>query len=311
LLYGDEVNHMATASLELELTTSGGANLNDFVRIELFSLQGSRHYRNNVQATRLVTVRGIEASPFNTYRVMISPSNHRTVQFFQTMADGQTARPARPTRCPADPNRVIGIAAPAHSTLDSRVQSILAQSQIPRFVDASGSFIQGPDLYAALDTSPRLKACLLNIAKKSSATVLRDGKSCLDHYTGMVRMEQDRLFIRTTAALLEEAQNSPIFHQADSSLHDPIPGFAITGSYKTFDRHGNLQLTFQRNTTGGDYVVDVDLDAAQGIEHVFEVLGDAVKGPTDPYDIHEILLADQGLDPGYSLVFPQTAAVIA
>ncbi len=41
---------------------------------------------------------------------------------------------------------------------------------------------------------------------------------------------------------------------------------------------------------------DVDIDAAQGIEHVFEVLGDSVKGPTDPYDIHEILLAGQRLD---------------
>ena len=97
---------------------------------------------------------------------------------------------------------------------------------------------------------------------------------------------------------------------ADSSLHQPVPGFAIVGNYKTFDRHGNLQLTFQRNTAG-DYVVDVDIDAAQGIEHVFEVLGDSVKGPTDPYDIHEILLAGQRLDPGYSFVFPQAATVIA
>ena len=56
---------------------------------------------------------------------------------------------------------------------------------------------------------------------------------------------------------------------------------------------------------------DVDIDAAQGIEHVFEVSGDSVKGPTDPYDIHEILLAGQRLDPGYSSVFPQAATGIA
>lgn len=126
----------------------------------------------------------------------------------------------------------------------------------------------------------------------------------------MIRMEQDRLFIRIDAALREEVQNSPLFHQVPETLHEPVPGYAITDSYKTLDHYGNLQLTFQRKgDTGGDYLADVDIDDAQGIEHIFQVLRNSVSGPTNPYDIHDILMMAQKLDPGYSFVFAQAAAM--
>ena len=123
-------------------------------------------------------------------------------------------------------------------------------------------------------------------------------------------MEQDRLFIRIDAALREEVKNSPLFHQVPETLHEPVPGYAITDSYKTLDHYGNLQLTFQRKgDTGGDYLADVDIDDAQGIEHIFQVLRNSVSGPTNPYDIHDILMMAQKLDPGYSFVFAQAAAM--
>jgi hypothetical protein len=126
----------------------------------------------------------------------------------------------------------------------------------------------------------------------------------------MIRMEQDRLFIRTHAALREEVQNSPLFHSVSAELHNPVPGYQITDSFKTLDRYGNLQLTFQRRgTTGDDYVADVDIDDAQGIEHIFQVLRNSVSGPTNPYDIHDILVKEQRLDPGYSFKFAQAAVV--
>ena len=105
-------------------------------------------------------------------------------------------------------------------------------------------------------------------------------------------------------------QNPPLFHSVSAALHDPVPGYTVTDSYKTLDRYGNLQLTFQRRgTTGDDYVADVDIDDAQDIEHIFQILRDTVSGPTDPYDIHDILVMDQHLDLGYSFVFAQAAAV--
>lgn len=140
--------------------------------------------------------------------------------------------------------------------------------------------------------------------------ILRDGSTCLDHYKSMIRMEQDRLFIRINPALMEEVENSPLFHSVSPALHEPVPGYVITESFKTLDHYGNLQLTFQRKGgTGGDYLADVDIDDAQGIEHVFQVLRNSISGPTNPYDIHDILVTDQDLDPGYSFVFAQPAAL--
>jgi hypothetical protein len=299
---------MPVATLELELTTAGGQDLNDFAEIELVSTQDSNHYTNHVRVQRNVTLNNIAVNPTTVYRVTVMPSNYRIVQFFAMLSDGQTIRHSE--KLPVDPKRVTALQAPGFAALSSQVQSILTKSEIPRFVDASGTFIQGQNLYAQLDNVPKLKACLLNIAAKSAATPLKDGSSCVDHFLGMIRMEQDRVFIRTTAALREETQNSPMFHRVSEALHDPVPGYTITDSYKTLDHYGNLQLTFQRKgEAGDDYVVDADIDDAQGVEHIFQVVRNFLTGPTDPYDIHDILIASQNIDPGYAFVFPMAAAV--
>jgi hypothetical protein len=49
--------------------------------------------------------------------------------------------------------------------------------------------------------------------------------------------------------------------------------------------------------------VDADIDEAQGLEHLFEVMRNAVRGPTNPYDVREILIAGQRIDPGYRFLF--------
>src|SRR5215813_3899715 len=300
---------MGKATLQLELTNAKNKDLNDFVRIELFSASSSTHTQNNARVRRNIAVNDIPADGAGTvYKLVLTPSNYRLVQFFITLADGGTV--SEKVGFPVDPARVVNIQAPAFAGLDSRVQALLAQSEIPRFQQAGGGFLQGSDLYQNLDTAPKLKACLLNITTKSAATPLRDGSTCLDHYKSMIRMEQDRLFIRINPALMEEVENSPLFHSVSPALHEPVPGYVITESFKTLDHYGNLQLTFQRKgATGGDYLADVDIDDAQGIEHLFQVLRNSISGPTNPYDIHDILFTDQNLDPGYSFVFAQPAAL--
>ena len=77
-------------------------------------------------------------------------------------------------------------------------------------------------------------------------------------------------------------------------------------SYKTREPAGNLQLTFSRKgTTGADYLVDVDIDEAQGIAHSCEVVRNVFTGLTNPYNVREILTADQGLKSLYPVVFAQ------
>lgn len=87
----------------------------------------------------------------------------------------------------------------------------------------------------------------------------------------------------------------------DGSLHHPPAGFDRAGSFKTEDRYGNLQITFF--VRGDEWLADIDIDDAAGLEHVFQVVHNAVTGrPTHPYDIHEILIAWQQTDPGDELL---------
>jgi hypothetical protein len=50
----------------------------------------------------------------------------------------------------------------------------------------------------------------------------------------------------------------------------------------------------------------MDIDEEQGINHVFEVIHNAVAGKTDPYNVREILMAAQGLRPLYGFELPES-----
>jgi hypothetical protein len=104
--------------------------------------------------------------------------------------------------------------------------------------------------------------------------------------------------------LREETKNSALgglFNGVSGSLHHPPAGFDLAGSFKTSDRYGNLQLTFF--SEGSNWRADVDIDDAGGLEHVFQVARNRVSGqPTHPFDIHEILVVHQRLNPGYDLM---------
>jgi len=74
------------------------------------------------------------------------------------------------------------------------------------------------------------------------------------------------------------------------------------GSFKTNDEQGNLQLTFAYDAEDR-LVADIDIDDHSGIRHAWDVLKHIVtRTETDPFDIHEILIATQNLDPGYELL---------
>ena len=52
-----------------------------------------------------------------------------------------------------------------------------------------------------------------------------------------------------------------------------------------------------------NFLADIDIDDHQGVQHAFDVLQHAVTGKdTNPFDIHEILIFFQNLDPGYLFV---------
>jgi hypothetical protein len=103
-----------------------------------------------------------------------------------------------------------------------------------------------------------------------------------------------------------------LFHPVPDTLHDPLPGYNKVSSFKTFDHYGNLQLTFQRRgDTGNEYAADIDIDDGQGIEHIFQVVRNSVAGPTNPYNIHDILLQQKlPVNLNYEFVFATVGTAI-
>jgi hypothetical protein len=123
----------------------------------------------------------------------------------------------------------------------------------------------------------------------------------------------DRFFSAIDGALRSATINSihdDVFHEVSELLHTPPPGFVKDRSFKTLDHFGNLQLSFFAGPDGAESV-DMDIDDAQGFDHIFQVVGNLFGGPTHPYNIHEILLASQELDPGYRLVIHEAAGTVA
>jgi hypothetical protein len=296
---------MATGSLSLDILDARGNGIRDTVRLELAAVGRSERYRNTVFVQKTVQLGGIECDPLMRYQVTVWPSDYRVSQFIVPVTAGKT-NTRQPLYLPVDPSKVTDIEAPAFEKLDAGVQRVLEQSEISDVFPGQ----TGKALYDALD--PVRKACLLNITTKASNTRLLSGQTCLDLLSGILRLRGDRFFARTVAALREEVQNArDIFREVSELLHHPPDGYTAAGSFKTNDKHGNLQVSFfRKGTTGDDYLVDVDIDEAAGIEHGFEVVGNALADhTTSPYDIRDILIKKQSLDPGYSFVFAKEAEI--
>jgi hypothetical protein len=188
---------------------------------------------------------------------------------------------------------------PAFDELDDRLQGILTRSNNVRSFEGK----TGRELYAAL--SDEAKAGLLNISKKSLATGFRNGGDLLPHLV-LIDVLGDRCFVEVPRSLIEQMPqlvDGNAFRSVNGALHNAPAGFSPAGSFKTDDAFGNLQLTFFES--GERCRADVDIDDAAGLGHVFQVARNHATGnPTHPYNIHQILLAHQHLDPGYRLVPP-------
>jgi hypothetical protein len=292
---------LAQTTVELQLEDVLGRPLTDpHVLLEFFSTADSRQFRASVQPNGEKTVSVNLPDPGNSfYRVTITPSNYRIIQFFLLITDGQRVTRS-PVVFPVDPGRVVAISAPAFPQLPQSLQSFLD--------NASVNNAAGLALYEALP--PLRQAALLNLFTKSTAITLGDGTVVFSKLGSMLELDQDRLFAKVGADLLEMAEADSFFHSADFSLHRDIPPYQVFTSFKTPDPRGNLQLTFSRNgAVGNDYLVDMDIDLSQGFGHIFEVLDNKLTASlTNPYDVREVLIAQQHLRPPYDFVFAAAGA---
>jgi hypothetical protein len=240
---------------------------------------------------------GLFRTPQGRYSVEVdAPSYHPVSQFINIAASGDTGLEVK---LPVDPERVIAMNRPAFAVLQQDLKDFLAQAQLQDMLQGKS----GQQLYDALPAIPC--AGLLNLVAKARNTLL-GGKPALSFLGKMVKLQGDRLFAEVSPDLAPACRHETlggILHTADDSLHDPFPGFIPAGSFKTFDHYGNLQLTLSVHEEDSKrWMVDMDIDDAQGLEHIFQVLHNAAtQQPTHPYNIHEILVAFQQIDPGYTL----------
>jgi hypothetical protein len=247
----------------------------------------------NISKTLRITQ--LYRDPEGRYAVEIDPLAHLPVaQFVIIRSSGDTVFDVT---LPVEPKKVVRVEYSEFANLPIDYQTILEASQ---GVSGFGQS-KGKELYDALDDISR--GGLLNILAKCSHTKLANDRLVVSYVQAIREIRGDRFFASVTKQLRDDTKNSVaagLFYPVPEILHRPPDGYEHAGSFKTFDRYGNLQLTF--HAKADDWVADIDIDDANGLEHVFQVLRNAAEcRPTHPYDIHEILVYYQKIIPEYRL----------
>jgi hypothetical protein len=301
--------------LKLELVDVYGKRLQEGVDISLRHTRRSQSlFFKNQDASKLISISGLFTSVEGPYQISIDPpSYHHVTQFLNVKTSGVTEKQIV---FPVDASKVTSVNFPKFAGLSKEMRTVLTNSSnVFGFEHKTGA-----ELYDAIEVDNIKLAGLLNIACKTTATVFADGANVLSLVRELRIVRGDRFFAFVEMGLREQTLNSlssGLFHKVSGSLHKLPPefesfeptdtglapadgsGFKPADSFKTDDHFGNLQLTFFRK--GDEFVADIDIDDAAGVQHVFQVLRNHFTGePTHPYNIHEILVAHQHLDPRYT-----------
>lgn len=281
-------------TLHLDLVDLAGRKLDEPVHVSLIHQTSGTRRVLKAPARRAVRVPKLSSGAMQVYRLRVDPPSYRAVRRFVRVSG---AGAAERIVFPVDPDKVTDVVFPGYARLAPDARRLLeASTGVLQFEGMSGR-----DLYTALDDIRR--AGFLNIVAKAAATPLTGGGVVADSLGRLLELRGDRFFVTVPHALREAVKHSAnegLFTPEPSGLHHPPDGFDHAGSFKSTDDYGNIQLTFFNR--GDDWVADVDIDDANGLAHLFQVVRNAATGsPTHPYDIHQILLKHQRLDPGYTL----------
>jgi len=253
-------------ALKLILTNVYGELLNIPVDVALFD--------NNKQLVKVTVPAGsaiITELRSGIYRLRLQSKTYHTVARFVTVSES---------------DQELTIPLPMKA---SKVRSII----FPNYCDLPEAYRKLVDLTTYVELTDYAKAGLLNILAKTDVTV------GLDNISSVIHIQGDRLLAVVPDTTLSTIVSSQTFHGAPSRLHEPPAGYKRACSFKTKDLYGNLQMTFFQ---GVDWLADIDIDDAAGLGHFFQVAKNSITGsPTHPYNIHEILVGYQNLNPGYRL----------
>jgi len=287
-----------TGKLQITVLDAGGEPIKEKIDVMMRHQVLSLTLKATISVAQK-TIGGLNNTTLpSLYIVEVDPPSYLPVQQFISLKQSGTTEMT--VVCPIDPKKIKSINFPKFKHLSDDGQALLTKSdKVFQFEGKTGA-----QLYDGLDDVRR--AGLLNILAKAQATPLSNQTNVLSFIRELRELRGDRFFAVVSRELREETKNSiadGLFHEVSGALH-PLPpqfsGFKDAGSFKTGERHGNLQLTFFLK--GEECVVDIDIDDAGGLEHVFQVVKNKFTGPTNPFVIHDILLRFQKLDPGYRFV---------
>ena len=285
--------------LQLDFVDVYGDRLNEPVDISL------NHLSHSITLSRVDTSKSFRIADLcsGIYHIQVSPKSYLPVSRFLRAGEDQIVD-AKVT-LPIDPRKVIGVDFPDYRSLPAEFQAVLGDSNGIEAFEGK----QGPALYSALD--PLRKACLLNIATKSSVTLLNNGRSVFSYFKTLIRLRQDKLFAVVSEDLAYTAKSSAasgLLSPVSDALHLPPAGYTSVGSFKTSELYGNLQVTlftvpiFTTGRSGKEYIAEIDIDDNNGIVRAFQATtADRITSGSHPYVIHEILVSYQKIDPGYRL----------
>jgi hypothetical protein len=254
-------------------------------------------HQTNQDTTKRLRITELDSTQGGIFNLQVFPLRRRPVSRFVRVSEDKTVQ--QTIVLPVDASRVTGIDAPPFDSLGDDLKAVLEASSVEGLEDKRGAA-----LYDTIDAVP--KAGMLNIYAKMKVTKFSDNRDCFSFVTAFNRLRGDRFFAKVAKELRDAVKNSipaQLFNEVSGALHTPPPGFVAADSFKTPDLYGNLQLTFFSNPDTLEFISDTDIDDAQGVEHIFQVLRPVFTGQnTNPYDIHEILLEFQKVDPGYKLI---------
>ena len=285
------------SNITLDLIDVGGKTINDSVRVEIRNtrLSSLNQAFQVAFAGKSETLDGVPAFPTGSAELLLLPKRYllkkllihvpagRTLDIREMLiADPDAAKPVFPsfTKLPEDALRIL-----------------------------RDSAFKAADWDGLKDEQ---RAGFMNVCAKARAVEV-DGKPVIAFFNRVSLIKPARSFVLVKPELHDAVVGSRQFNPADGSLHEFEVGgfqrFQTAASFKTPDKAGNLQITFAHDTSDEKKVlVDADLDDHAGVAHFFDVLKHAItRSDTNPYNIHQVLVHFQGIDPGYSL-FPEQAA---
>lgn len=242
---------------------------------------------------------GVPAFPTGLAEVFIKPKKYRYKSIFINVVGGEENSINEDVF--VDPDK----ARPTLMDFDD-LKSKVYGTELLRILEKSGIKKAKWD---ALDKKNR--ATVLNLSAKMFNDKLKNGDSLIISVESIVekmldKNHRERIYAIVNGNFLGALRKFPEgFRSVSGSLHkffdDWVP-VSQQNSFKSRNDAGNIQFTFASNPAGAS-LADIDLDDHTGIKHAADVLRHKITGAnTNPYDLHQILIYFQNIDPGYRLL---------